>query len=86
MQISPTQCVPWHHHNEVQDTFYVISGKIRVATRDPDEEVCSRRWPNLHCQEVLVDPAESRMLATAPLCFLFCRGSATTILSDFPDQ
>lgn len=40
MQISPTQCVPWHHHNEVQDTFYVISGRIRVTTRDPDEEVC----------------------------------------------
>ena len=39
MQISPTQCVPWHYHNEVQDTFYVISGKIRVTTRDPDEEV-----------------------------------------------
>jgi hypothetical protein len=26
------------------------------------------------------------MLATAPLCFLFCKGSATTILSEFPDQ
>jgi mannose-6-phosphate isomerase-like protein (cupin superfamily) len=40
LQISPTQCVPWHYHNEVQDTFYVISGKICVAIRDPDEEVC----------------------------------------------
>ena len=40
MQISPTQCVPWHYHNEVQDTFYVISGKIRVTARDPDDEVC----------------------------------------------
>jgi quercetin dioxygenase-like cupin family protein len=39
MQISPTQCVPWHYHNEVQDTFYVISGKIRITTRDPNEEV-----------------------------------------------
>jgi quercetin dioxygenase-like cupin family protein len=40
MQIGPTQCVPWHYHNEVQDTFYVISGKIRVTVRDPDEEAC----------------------------------------------
>jgi mannose-6-phosphate isomerase-like protein (cupin superfamily) len=40
MQISPTQGVPWHYHSEVQDTFYVISGKIRIATRDSDEEVC----------------------------------------------
>jgi len=40
MQIGPAQCVPWHHHNCVQDTLYVISGKVRVATRNPDEEVC----------------------------------------------
>jgi quercetin dioxygenase-like cupin family protein len=40
MQISPTQTIPWHFHNQVQDTFYVVSGKIRVFTRDPEEEVC----------------------------------------------
>jgi quercetin dioxygenase-like cupin family protein len=39
MQISPTQIVPWHYHNEVQDTFYVIAGTIRIFTRDPEEEV-----------------------------------------------
>jgi quercetin dioxygenase-like cupin family protein len=40
LQISPTQTVPWHYHSEVQDTFYVINGKIRIFTREPDEEVC----------------------------------------------
>jgi mannose-6-phosphate isomerase-like protein (cupin superfamily) len=40
MQISPTQTIPWHLHNEVQDTFYVVSGTIRILTRDPEEEVC----------------------------------------------
>lgn len=39
MQISPTQIVPWHYHNEVQDTFYVIAGTIRIFARDPEEEV-----------------------------------------------
>jgi mannose-6-phosphate isomerase-like protein (cupin superfamily) len=39
MQIGPTQVVPWHYHNEVQDTFYVITGAIRVFTREPEEEV-----------------------------------------------
>jgi len=39
MQIGPTQTVPWHYHNEVQDTFYVISGAIRIFTRDPAEDV-----------------------------------------------
>ena len=39
MQISPTQTVPWHYHNEVQDTFYVVGGSIRIFTREPEEEV-----------------------------------------------
>ena len=39
LQISPTQTVPWHYHSEVQDTFYVIEGKISIFTREPDEEV-----------------------------------------------
>ena len=39
LQISPTQTVPWHYHSEVQDTFYVIEGKIRIFTREPDQDV-----------------------------------------------
>ena len=39
MQISPTQIVPWHYHNEVQDTFYVVSGSIRIFMREPEEEI-----------------------------------------------
>ena len=40
MQIGPTQTVPWHHHTEAQDTFYVINGTIRIFAREPEEEVC----------------------------------------------
>ncbi|MBI2153032.1 MAG: cupin domain-containing protein [Candidatus Rokubacteria bacterium] len=39
LQISPTQKVPWHYHNHVQDTFYVLEGQIRIFLRDPKEEV-----------------------------------------------
>jgi quercetin dioxygenase-like cupin family protein len=42
MQISPTQTVPWHYHNQVQDTFYVVSGSIRIFTREPEEEALLR--------------------------------------------
>jgi len=42
MQISPTQTVPWHYHNEIQDTFYVVSGSIRIFTREPEEDVLLR--------------------------------------------
>jgi mannose-6-phosphate isomerase-like protein (cupin superfamily) len=39
LQISPTQQVPWHYHNNVQDTFYVLTGTIRIFMQDPKEEV-----------------------------------------------
>ena len=39
LQISPTQKVPWHCHTNVQDTFYVLEGKIRVFMREPKEDV-----------------------------------------------
>lgn len=39
LQISPTQQVPWHYHNHVQDTFYVLQGRLRLFLREPKEEV-----------------------------------------------
>jgi len=39
LQISPTQKVPWHYHSNVQDTFYVIEGHIRLFLREPDEDM-----------------------------------------------
>ena len=39
LQISPSQKVPWHTHTNVQDTFYVLQGRIRVSLRDPNEEI-----------------------------------------------
>ena len=39
LQISPTQRVPWHSHTQVQDTFYVLAGRLRLFLRDPRKEV-----------------------------------------------
>jgi len=39
LQISPTQKVPWHYHSNIQDTFYVIEGSIRLFLRDPEDEI-----------------------------------------------
>jgi quercetin dioxygenase-like cupin family protein len=39
LQISTTQTVPWHYHNHVQDTFYVLQGRLRLFLRDPKEQV-----------------------------------------------
>ena len=39
LQISPTQKVPWHHHSNITDTFYVLEGRLRIFLRDPKEEM-----------------------------------------------
>ncbi len=39
LEISKTQKVPWHLHNNVQDTFYVLKGRIGIFLRDPKEEI-----------------------------------------------
>ena len=39
LQLSPTQKVPWHYHNNVSDTFYVLAGSLRIFLREPKEEV-----------------------------------------------
>ena len=48
LQIGPTQQVPWHYHNNVQDTFYVLEGRLRIFLRDPKEEV--QLGPGETCQ------------------------------------
>ena len=39
LTITPAQKVPWHYHTRVQDTFYVLEGRLRIFVRDPKEEV-----------------------------------------------
>jgi mannose-6-phosphate isomerase-like protein (cupin superfamily) len=39
LRISPTQKVPWHYHSNVQDTFYVLEGAIRIHLQKPKENV-----------------------------------------------
>ena len=36
LTIGPDQCVPWHHHSEVTDTFFCIDGPMQIETRNPD--------------------------------------------------
>jgi mannose-6-phosphate isomerase-like protein (cupin superfamily) len=39
LQLGPRQSVPWHHHTNIQDTFYVLEGEVRLFLREPTEEV-----------------------------------------------
>ena len=39
LRISPSQSIPWHYHNHISDTFYVLEGEITVHLQDPRESV-----------------------------------------------
>ena len=39
LQLSPNQTVPWHFHNNIADTFYVLEGEMRLFLQNPKEEV-----------------------------------------------
>lgn len=39
MTLSPTQTVPWHYHNNVSDSFYVIEGQLRLYLQNPKETI-----------------------------------------------
>ena len=39
LELSAKQKVPWHYHNNVADTFYVLQGELRIFLQQPKEEV-----------------------------------------------
>ena len=72
LQISPTQKVPWHCHSRVQDTFYVLEGRLRIFLREPKEDV--RLGPGDTCS---VAPGRPHLVTndgTASATFLVLQG------------
>ncbi len=39
LQLSPTQTVPWHCHNNISDTFYVLEGRLRLFVQNPKQDI-----------------------------------------------
>ena len=77
LQISATQQVPWHFHSNIQDTFYIIEGQVRLFLREPKEEV--RLGPGTPILSDLVARILSPMAGmTQPRSSSF-RASASTI-------
>jgi len=35
LTLGPGQCVPWHHHTTIEDTFFCLEGPMVVETRAP---------------------------------------------------
>ena len=76
LQISPTQKVPWHLHSNVQDTFYVISGRLRIFLREPKEDI--RLSPGDTYSVKARRPHLVTNGGTVPLRFWYSRVSANT--------
>jgi quercetin dioxygenase-like cupin family protein len=38
LSLAAGQCVPWHYHSKITDTFFCMKGPMCVKTRDPDAE------------------------------------------------
>ncbi len=38
LSLAAGQCVPWHYHNHITDTFICLRGPMRVVTREPHAE------------------------------------------------
>src|SRR5271154_1256251 len=35
--LAPGEIIPWHSHSEITDYFFVLSGRLIVETRAPDD-------------------------------------------------
>jgi mannose-6-phosphate isomerase-like protein (cupin superfamily) len=72
LQISSSQKVPWHYHNNIQDTFYVIEGTLRIFLQEPKEEVRLTRG-----QTYAVPPKRPHLVTNGgdtPAVFLVLQG------------
>jgi quercetin dioxygenase-like cupin family protein len=36
--LAPGESIPWHHHSEITDHYFVLRGVLTVSTRGPDGE------------------------------------------------
>ena len=36
MTLAPGQTIPWHHHSEITDHYFVLKGSLTIETRSPD--------------------------------------------------
>jgi hypothetical protein len=76
LQISPSQKVPWHYHNNIHDTFYVVEGSLRIFLQQPKKRCGWHEGRPFPCHPSA--RTSSPMAAKRQRCFWCCRESATT--------
>ena len=72
LELSAKQKVPWHYHNKVADTFYVLQGELRIFLQQPKEEV--RLRPGETFTAAARRPHLVTNAGTDPVTFLVLQG------------
>jgi quercetin dioxygenase-like cupin family protein len=72
LTLTAGQCVPWHYHSEISDSFVCLEGPMVVETRAPGH--IYRLWPGERCA---VPPKTAHYVhgkADGPCKFLIVQG------------
>ena len=72
IELTQKQQVPWHCHNQVQDTFYVLAGEMRLFLQNPKQEV--RLKPGETFSAAARRPHLVTNAGAAPMRFLVLQG------------
>jgi mannose-6-phosphate isomerase-like protein (cupin superfamily) len=72
MQIGPTQTIPWHYHTDARDTFYVLTGRIRVRMRARKAQVVLA--PGESCTVAVGCPHSVENVGATSAVFLILQG------------
>lgn len=84
LQISPTQCVPWHFHSTIRDTFYVLEGFIKITLRSPEGDV--RLGPGETFSVEPLRPHRVSNVGTDSATFLILQGLGEYDYVPLPDE
>lgn len=72
MELDLHQTVPWHSHSQISDTFYVISGILKLSLREPEEVLFLHAT---HCYRVAPErPHKVENGGDGPLTVLVLQG------------
>ena len=76
IELLPEERTPFHHHTEITDNMFGISGKIAVEMKNPAEKIILH--PGIHCK---VEPGRKHQvrncLATSTSKYLLIQGIGT---------
>src|SRR6516162_6272552 len=76
LTLAAGQCVPWHYHTEISDSFVCLEGPMVVETRAPRQSIVSCQASAVRCR--LTPRITCTARPTARASFSSCKASAYT--------